>query len=89
MSASEYVLHNIFKNIIADYHPFAEYKGYTEGKDGFIIFYQGENGRQHLVVDIQGNVVSDSTVGTTRILGVLAVVVAFVSGLVGGGEENY
>ena len=54
MSASEYVLHNIFKNIIADYHPFAEYEGYTEGKDGFIIFYQGENGQQHLVVDIQG-----------------------------------
>lgn len=88
MSASEYVLHNIFKNIVADYHPFAEYEGYTEGNDGFIIYYQGANGRQHIVVDIQGNVVSDSTVGTTRILGVLAIVVAFVSGLVGG-EENY
>ncbi|MDZ8264457.1 hypothetical protein [Nostoc sp. ChiQUE01b] len=84
MSASEYVMHNIFNKIVSEYHPFAEYQGYAEGENGFIVYYQGTNGQQHMVVDTEGNIISDSTMGTTRSLGILAVGAAFVSALMGG-----
>ncbi|WP_193197999.1 hypothetical protein [Nostoc sp. MG11] len=84
MSASEYVMHNIFSKIIDEYHPFAEYQGYAEGENGFIVYYQGTNGQQHMVVDTEGNIISDSTMGTTRSLGILAVGAGLISTLIGG-----
>jgi len=66
MSASETVMHQMFSQIVEHYHPFAEYLGYQEGEDGFVIYYQGSNGQQGMVVDTEGNVIADSTMGTTR-----------------------
>ncbi|MEM8779370.1 MAG: hypothetical protein AAGF26_10970, partial [Cyanobacteria bacterium P01_G01_bin.49] len=73
MSASEIVMHQMFAEVVASYHPFADYIGYQEAADGFIICYQGQNGQQYMAIDTQGNVLSDTTVGTTRTVGVLAV----------------
>ncbi|MDJ1168961.1 hypothetical protein PMG71_05940 [Roseofilum sp. BLCC_M154] len=72
MSASETVMHQMFANLVAEYHPFANYLGYQEGENGFIIIYDGGNGRQAMVVDTHGNIVQDTTLGTTRTLGLLA-----------------
>ncbi|MBN3958720.1 hypothetical protein [Nostoc sp. NMS8] len=87
MSASEYVMHNIFNKIVAEYHPFAEYQGYAEGENGFIVYYQGANGQQHMVVDTEGNIVTDTTMGTTRSLGILAVAASFLSAFMGGQSD--
>lgn len=83
MAASEYVMHQILGKIVANYHPFAEYLGYQDGEDVFIVYYQGANGQQHMVVDTEGNIISDSTIGTTRTIGALAVGAAFLSALMG------
>ena len=84
MSASETVMHQIFSEIVERYHPFADYVGYQEGEDGFLIHYQGPNGRQAMIVDTQGNVINDSSVGTTRTMGLLVGGLAVLSMLFGG-----
>ena len=89
MSASEHVLHNVFNQIVADYHPFAEYEGYAEGDDGFIVYYRGSQQQQQMVVDIEGNIIADSTVGTTRTLGVFALVGTVISAWLGSDESQY
>lgn len=83
MSASETVLHQMFAQIVEHYHPFAEYLGYQEGEDGFIIHYEGPNGQQGMVVDTEGNVIADSTMGTTRTMGLFLGGLAVLSILFG------
>ncbi|NES03153.1 MAG: hypothetical protein F6K22_09990 [Okeania sp. SIO2F4] len=73
--------------IVASYHPFADYLGYQEAEDGFIIHYQGTNGQQYMVIDTQGNVLSDTTLGTTRTLGALAVGAAILDAMFGGSSR--
>ena len=87
MSASETVMHQMFSQIVAEYHPFADYLGYQESDDKFIIYYQGANGQQAMVIDTEGNIVADSTLGTARTAGLLAVGVAVLS-LFFGGQSN-
>ena len=79
MSASETVMHQMFSQIVAEYHPFADYLGYQESDDKFIIYYQGANGQQAMVVD--------STLGTARTAGLLAVGAAVLS-LFLGSQSN-
>lgn len=87
MSASETVMHQIFSKIVADYHPFADYLGYQESDANFIIYYQGAKGQQAMMVDTEGNIISDSTMGTMRTVGLLAVGAAVLS-LFFGGQSN-
>ena len=87
MSASERFLHNIFNQIVADRHPFTVYEGYAEGEDGFIVYYQDAKEEQQMIVDIDGNILDDSTVSTTRILSIFAIVRAFVSQALGGESD--
>lgn len=88
MSASEYAMHRIFAQTVAEYHPFAEYLGYREGEDGFIVYYNSGNGQQAMLVDINGNIINDTTLGTTRTMGLLALGATFLSALMGG-QGNY
>jgi len=83
MPASEIVMHQIFSQIVEQYHPFAEYLGYQDGEDGFLILYQGPNGRQTMLVDTEGNIIADSTLGTARTMGLFAAGVALLSMLFG------
>ncbi|MGB3509279.1 MAG: hypothetical protein WBA93_08560 [Microcoleaceae cyanobacterium] len=83
MAASEIVMHRMFVEIVASYHPFAEYLGYQEAEDGFIICYQGQNGQQYMSIDTEGNVLGDTTLGTTRTLGALAVGAAILDAMFG------
>ncbi len=83
MSASEIVMHRMFAEVVASYHPFADYLGYQEAADGFIIHYQGPNGQQYMAIDIEGNVLGDTTMGTTRTLGALAVGAAILDTIFG------
>ena len=83
MLASEKVMHQSFYNIVAEYHPFAEYLGYQELPDGFVIYYEGSNGQQRMLVDVDGNIVDDTTLGTTRTVSLLAVGAALLSSLIG------
>ncbi|NEP42219.1 MAG: hypothetical protein F6K35_24570 [Okeania sp. SIO2H7] len=83
MLASERVMHRTFAQVIANYHPFAEYLGYQEAEDGFIVYYDGGNGQQGMLVDVEGNIIADTTVGTTRTMGLLGLGAAIISGLMG------
>jgi len=89
MSASENVMHQIFNTIVSQYHPFAQYLGYAEGEDGFVVYYQGPNGQQYMVVDTEGNILADTTMGTTRTLGILTAGAAILSALFGGQEMGF
>lgn len=84
MSASEQVMHRMFSEVVAQYHPFAQYLGYQEGEDGFILHYQGPNGQQYMVMDTEGNILGDTTMGTTRTMGILAVGATILSAFLGG-----
>ncbi|MBD2184544.1 hypothetical protein H6S82_11925 [Planktothrix sp. FACHB-1355] len=84
MSASEQVMHRMFSEIVAQYHPFAQYIGYQEGEDGFMLHYQGPNGQQYMIVDTEGNILGDTTMGTTRTMEVLTVGAAILSAFFGG-----
>jgi hypothetical protein len=83
MSASETVMHQMFANLVAQYHPFANYLGYQEGENGFLVIYDGGNGRQAMVVDINGEVVQDTTMGTTRTVGLVTLGALLLGGLFG------
>lgn len=87
MSASETVMHQMFSQIVAEYHPFADYLGYQESEDNFIIYYQGANGQQAMAIDTEGNIIADSTLGTARTAGLLAASMAVLS-LFFGGQSN-
>lgn len=65
MSASKKLIHHFFAGVVAHYHPFAEYQGYEERIDGFIVHYQG-NGQQYMAIDSEGNILGDTTMGTIR-----------------------
>jgi hypothetical protein len=88
MSASETVMHQMFSQIVAEYHPFADYLGYQESDDNFMIYYQGSNGQQAMVVDTEGNIIADSTIGTTRTVSLLAVGAAVLSLFFGGQSDR-
>lgn len=83
MSAGQYVLHNIFNQIVAEYHPFAEYEGYAETDYGFVVQYRGSKGEQYMCLDHNCNVIDDTTLGTTRTTGLVALGAAFLSALMG------
>ena len=87
MSASEIVMHRMFAEAVAYYHPFAEYLGYQEATDGFLVYYEGANGQQYMAIDIEGNVLGDTTMGTTRTVGAFAVGVAILDALLGGSSS--
>lgn len=87
MPASEIVMHRMFAEIVASYHPFAEYLGYQEAEDGFIICYQGSNGQQYMAIDTEGNVLGDTTMGTTRTVGILAIGAAILGAMFGGSNR--
>jgi len=78
-SASENVMHSIFNKIVETYHPFTEYLGYVESDDAFLVVYQGNRVRQYMLIDLEGNIIEDTTIGIARTLGALAVGVAFLS----------
>jgi hypothetical protein len=88
MSASETVMHQMFSQIVAEYHPFADYLGYQESDDKFIIYYQGANGQQAMMIDTEGNIIADSTLGTARTAGLLAVGAAVLSLFFGGQSDR-
>lgn len=83
MLASEIVLHGHFQELVAEFHPFAQYTGYQEGEDCFIVHYDGGNGDQAMLVDVEGNVVGDTTMGTTRSLGLLGIGAIILSAMFG------
>ncbi len=87
MSASEIVMHRMFAEAVEHYHPFAEYLGYQEATDGFIVYYEGTNGQQYMAIDIEGNVLGDTTIGTTRTVGVFAAGVAIIDALFGSSSS--
>ena len=87
MSASEIVMHRMFAEAVEHYHPFAEYLGYQEAADGFIVYYEGTNGQQYMAIDTEGNVVGDTTMGTTRTVGAFAVGVAILDALFGSSSS--
>jgi hypothetical protein len=68
MSASATVLHRHFEHVISTYHPFADYLGFSEIEDGFVLGYDGGNGPKYLVLDCEFNIISDETVGTARLM---------------------
>lgn len=84
MSASEQVMHRMFSELVAQYHPFAQYIGYQEAEDGFILYYQGSGDRQYMLVDTEGNILGDTTMGTTRTMEVLTVGATILSAFFGG-----
>jgi len=88
MSASEMVLHQMFQNVVAEYHPLADYLGYQEFDDGFLLFYKGVGEVQSMAVDTQGNIIADSTIGTTRSMGLLAVGAALLGAFMGSPNGN-
>ncbi|MGK7903049.1 MAG: hypothetical protein AB4352_16885 [Hormoscilla sp.] len=71
MSAAEGMLHRMFSNAVAEYHPFADYLGFSECSDGFLIYYQGTGDVQCLAIDSDGDIVGDTTLGTKRSLDLL------------------
>ncbi|PPT09050.1 hypothetical protein CKA32_000124 [Geitlerinema sp. FC II] len=81
-------MHQMFQSLIEEYHPFASYVGYDELEDGFILYYQGVGEVQGMVIDTDGNIVADSTVGTTRSMGLLAVGTTILSALMGTPQNN-
>lgn len=87
MPASEIVMHRMFEEIVATYHPFAEYIGYQDAEDGFIICYRGANGEQYMAIDTEGNVLNDTTIGTTRTMGIVAIGAAILSVMFGGSNS--
>lgn len=87
MAASEIVMHRIFAEIVNQYHPFAEYVGYQDGEDGFIICYRGANGEQYMAIDTEGNVLGDTTLGTTRTMGIVAIGAAILGAMFGGSNS--
>lgn len=66
MSASERLLHRTFQELVEAYHPFAEYEGYTEVEEGFLVGYRGIGERKYMLVDTDLDVVADECFGTTR-----------------------
>jgi hypothetical protein len=87
MSASQCVIHQILHHLVAEYHPFAEYLGYAEDENYFVVYYQGANGEQHMIVDTQGNIISDTTIGTKRTAEIMVAGAAILS-LFMGGQQN-
>ncbi|NEQ71880.1 MAG: hypothetical protein F6K23_01560 [Okeania sp. SIO2C9] len=67
--------------------PFAEYLGYQEAADGFIICYEGTNGQQYIAIDTEGNVLGDTTLGTTRTIGAFAAGAAIFNSFLGGSSS--
>ena len=61
MSAAEEMLHRMFSNAVAEYHPFADYLGFEECSDGFLAYYQGTGDLQCLAIDSDGDIVGDTT----------------------------
>lgn len=88
MSASEQVMHRMFSELVAQYHPFAQYIGYQEAEDGFILYYQGSGEQQYMVVDMEGNILSDTTVGAVRIMEILAVGATILSAFFGSQSDR-
>ncbi|NET90909.1 MAG: hypothetical protein F6K45_22925 [Kamptonema sp. SIO1D9] len=68
MTTTEAMLHQLFRHAIAEYHPFANYRGFEVLADGFAVYYQGAGEVQYMLVDVEGNIVDDTTLGTTRTL---------------------
>ncbi len=89
MSASEILLHQSFEQIVAQYHPFAEYIGYKECEDGFILCYRGSGGDKYMSLDTNLNVVDDQTLGTARTLGIAAVAIGILDIFFGGNQNRY
>jgi hypothetical protein len=87
MAASEIVMHRMFAEIVANYHPFAEYIGYQDAEEGFIICYQGANGEQYMAIDTEGNVLGDTTMGTARTMGLVAIGAAIFCAMFGGSNS--
>jgi hypothetical protein len=87
MSASQIVLHRHFHSVVANYHPFAEYEGYTECDEGFLVAYRGNGERKYMLVDTYLDVVDDQTVGTTRWANLASFALAGLF-LLGGGGQN-
>lgn len=83
MSAAAHVLHNIFNEIVEEYHPFAEYEGFAEVEGGFILRYRGPNGEQHMLLDSDCNVIDDTTLGTTRTMGIVALGASLLAAFLG------
>lgn len=87
MSASVEILHRMFGEVVAQYHPFADYLGFDDCEQGFIVYYRGSGEIQYILIDTEGNIVGDTTVGTTRSMGLLALGAA-VLGAFMGDQQN-
>ncbi len=82
-SAAETVLHQAFCRVVAEYHPFAEYIGYSECDGGFVVGYRGSNGDKYMLLDTDLEVVDDQSFGTTRSLSVAAFAFGVLGALFG------
>jgi hypothetical protein len=82
-SAAETVLHQAFCRIVAEYHPFCEYIGYSECDGGFVVGYRGSNGDKYLLLNTDLQVVEDQSFGFTRSAGVAAIALGVLGALFG------
>jgi len=85
MSNSEIVLSRHFEQVVGYYHPYAEYLGFTEYGDYFVVAYQGIGEPKFMVLDEDLDVVADETVGTTRWGGALSL----LSDVIDAWNRNY
>ncbi|HAA27201.1 MAG TPA: hypothetical protein DCE56_05365 [Cyanobacteria bacterium UBA8553] len=88
MSGFEELLHRIFYPIVKEYHPLADYCGYEECEQGVILYYQGTGEQQHMVMNAEGKIIYDSTLGTTRSVELFAVGTAILGALIYGQQKQ-
>lgn len=88
MSASVTVLHRQFEQIVNAYHPFANYVGFSEIEDGFVLGYDGGNGTKYMVVDCEFDVIKDESFGTSRSMTIGAIALGFLGAVLGVDQQQ-
>jgi hypothetical protein len=83
-------LHLVYKNIVEEYHPFADYIGFEDTPEGTVVCYRStfsedNNDNQFMLLNNQREVIADSTFGTTRTVGFIG---AILDALADGDIDN-
>ncbi|CAD5990454.1 ATP-dependent Clp protease ATP-binding subunit ClpA homolog [Planktothrix tepida] len=74
-------LDNLFRNLVSQYHPFAEYLGFKKSEEGFTVSYRGTGDVQYIQINKEGNIIDDTTMGTIRSLRMFVIGAALLGGV--------
>lgn len=86
--ASVILLHRLFSSIVEKYHPLAEYIGFQDTDEGIVICYRGMN-EQYMLLDDECNIVTDTTLGTSRSAGLFALGLTVLQALTDSDKNRY